>query len=361
MSDRPKHRPAGRARPAPRIPALLALIAALFILPGTAPAQEVTLRVHHFLPASSTTHADFLEPWAERVVAQSGGRIAVEIYPAMQLGGAPPGLYDQVRDGVVDVAWTLPGYTPGRFPISEVFELPFMAASAEATSQAVQEFYQRHLGEEFGDVHVLMLHVHAPGSFHLRDAPVTRLEDLAGRQVRAPSRTINAALAELGAIPVGMPVPEVPEALARGVIDGAVIPFEVARPLRVPELVDYHTRVVGPNGRGFYTALFLFAMNKDVYDGLSPDLQAVIDANAGLPLAQEIGAVWDAAEEPGIAAALAEGNTIHVVEGEEAERWRAATRPVIDRWVAEMDAQGLEGEALLEEARSLVDRYAGAP
>lgn len=361
MPDHTKMRQAGRAGAARLALALLALLGSLLALPGGASAQDVTLRVHHFLPASSTTHADFLEPWAERVTAQSNGRIAIEIYPAMQLGGAPPGLYDQVRDGVVDVIWTLPGYTPGRFPIAEVFELPFMAASAEATSQAAHAFYERHLREEFGEVHVLMLHAHAPGSFHLRNAPVTRLEDLAGRQVRAPSRTINAALAELGAIPVGMPVPEVPEALARGVIDGAVIPFEVARPLRVPELVDYHTRVVGPDDRGFYTALFLFAMNKEVYDGLPPELQAVIDANAGLPLAQEIGAVWDAAEEPGIAAALAEGNTIHVIEGEEAERWRAAAQPVIERWVAEMDARGLDGQALLEDARTLVDRFAEAP
>jgi TRAP-type C4-dicarboxylate transport system substrate-binding protein len=328
--------------------------------PGPASAQEATLRVHHFLPATSTTHADFLVPWAERVEAQSGGRIEVEIFPAMQLGGAPPGLYDQVRDGVVDVVWTLPGYTPGRFPISEVFELPFMAASAEATSQAVQTFYQAHLREEFGDVRVLMLHVHAPGSFHLRDRPVTELADLAGRQIRAPSRTINAALAELGAIPVGMPVPEVPEALARGVIDGAVIPFEVALPLRVHELVDHHTQVIGPRGRGFYTALFLFAMNRETYERLPPDLQAVIDDNSGIALAREIGAVWDAAEAPGIEAAIAEGNAVHRIEGADAELWREAARPVIDRWIADMDARGLDGRALLEEARALVDRYAGA-
>lgn len=342
---------------------IIAFCAALLLFAlgsNAARAQEVTLRVHHFLPTSSTTHADFLVPWAERVTAQSDGRIAVEIYPAMQLGGAPPGLYDQVRDGVVDVIWTLPGYTPGRFPITEVFELPFMAASAEATSQAVQVFFERHLREEFGQVHVLMLHVHGPGSFHLGDRPVTRLEDLAGRQIRAPSRTINAALAELGAIPVGMPVPEVPEALARGVIDGAVIPFEVARPLRVHELVDYHTQVIGPDGRGFYTATFLFAMNRDVYDSLAPDLQAVIDANSGVDLAQEIGAIWDAAEGPGMDAARAEGNRIDRIEGEEAARWRDAAQPVIERWVEAMTQRGLDGAALLDEARALVEHYAEA-
>lgn len=339
--------------------AIALVVVAVFIV--SAQAQEVTLRVHHFLPVSSTTHAEFLEPWADRIREQSQGRIAIEIYPAMQLGGAPPGLFDQVRDGVVDIVWTLPGYTPGRFPIAEVFELPFVAASAEATSQAAHTFFERHLRDEFGDVHVLMLHVHAPGSFHLRDRPVARLEDLAGRQVRAPSRTINAALAELGAIPVGMPVPDVPEALARGVIDGAVIPFEVGRPLRVHELVDHHTQVIGADGRGFYTALFLFAMNRDVYTELPADLQTVIDANSGVTLAREIGAVWDAAEAPGIAAAEARGNAIIVVEGDEALRWRTATAPVIERWLADMEAQGLDGQALLEEARGLVSQFGASP
>ena len=325
---------------------------------GGAPAaaQEVTLRVHHFLPPSSTTHAGFIEPWAQRIMEQSEGRIAVEIYPAMQLGGAPPALYDQVRDGVVDVAWTLPGYTPGRFPMVEVFELPFMPASAEATSQAVQAFYENHLREEFADVHVLMLHVHAPGVFHVRDRAVRGMADLDTLKVRGPTRVINAALEALGAVPVGMPVPQVPEALSRGVIDATAIPWEVARPLRVHELVDHHTEVTGD--RGFYTAVFLFAMNKETYDGLPDDLKAVIDANAGLALAQEIGRVWDVAEVQGRQAGIDAGNTIDTLSPAEVALWRQATQPVIDAWVTEMDAAGHDGAALLEEARALVARYA---
>lgn len=336
--------------------AALGLLAAVLVS-GTTAAQEVTLRVHHFLPVTSTTHADFIVPWAERVEAQSEGRIAVEIFPAMQLGGAPPALYDQVRDGVVDVVWTLPGYTPGRFPKTEVFELPFMAANAEATSQAVQAFYEMHLRDEYADVHVLMLHAHAPGTFHLRDRAVETVADLEGLEIRAPTRVITGALEALGAVPVGMPVPQVPEALSRGVVDGAVIPWEVARPLRVHELVGHHTEFAAD--RGFYTAVFLFAMNRRVYDGLPDDLKAVIDANAGLPLAREIGAVWDRAEIQGRDLAVEAGNAIVTVEGGAVEPWRAATRPVIDRWIAERAAEGIDGAQLVEDARALVDRYAG--
>lgn len=340
--------------PLRQLPAVIGPLLAL--LSAGAQAQDVTLRVHHFLPATSTTHAQFILPWAERIEAGSDGRISVEVYPAMQLGGAPPNLYDQARDGVADIVWTLPGYTPGRFPIAEVFELPFMPASAEATSQAAHAFYEQHLREEFGDVHVLMVHAHSPGSLHLRNQPVATREDLEGLRVRAPSRVINDALAALGAVPVGMPVPQVPEALSRGVIDGAVIPFEVARPLRVHELADFHTVIEAE--RGFYTALFLFAMNRDRYQSLPEDLRAVIDANSGLGLAQEIGRVWDQAEEEGRQAAIERGNTFVSLSDSEIERWREATQPVIDEWVAARTGEGLDGAALLNEARALIIRFA---
>lgn len=333
--------------------ALLAGAMALTALPAVA--QDVTLRVHHFLGTPSPAHARLIQPWAERVMEQSDGRINVEIYPSMQLGGGPPALYDQARDGVVDVVWTLPGYTAGRFPMVEVFELPFMAGTAEATSQAVHEFYETHLQEEFADVHVLALHVHAPGKFHFRDTQFNSLSDLQGLRVRAPTRVTNTALERLGAIPVGMPVPEVPEALSRGVVDGAVIPWEVALPLRVHELVNYHTEIEAE--RGFYTSVFLFAMNRNTYDSLPADLQAVIDANSGMALAAEAGRIWDEVEIPGRAAAVEAGNTINTLSDQVVSEMRALTGSVHQDWISEMDSRGLDGQALLQEARDLVAKY----
>ncbi len=322
-------------------------------------AAEVTLRVHHFLPALATTQAGFIEPWAKRVEEASEGRIRFEIYPSMQLGGSPPQLYDQVRDGVVDLIWTLPGYTAGRFPTVEVFELPFMAAaSAEATSQALEAFAADHLQEEFADIKPLLLHVHAPGSLHMRDKPVERLEDLRGLKIRAPSRVAIGTLETLGATPVGMPVPAVPESLSRGVIDGTALPFEVTLPLRVHELVSSHTEIVGP--RGLYTATFLFAMNKARYEGLPDDLRQVIDESIGLTLAAEIGLRWDEAEVKGRAAAEARGNSFHAIEGEELARWRETTAPVVTDWIAAAEKDGRDGGALVEAARAAVARFAEA-
>ncbi|MEM7651902.1 MAG: TRAP transporter substrate-binding protein [Pseudomonadota bacterium] len=335
--------------------ALMAGASALVGAPSAGQAQEVTLKVHHFLPPPSTTHRLFIEPWAKRLETQSNGRIKVEIYPAMQLGGKPPQLFDQVRDGIADVVWTLPGYTRGRFPVIEAFELPFMISTAEATSQAVQEYYETYAREEFSSIHPLMFHVHARGVIHTREKPITSLSDFKGLKLRAPTRLITSMVEALGATAVGMPVPAVPQALSKGVVDGTVIPWEVTVPLKVYELTKYHTTFDGP--RGFYTSIFLFGMNKNTYEGMSDDLKKVIDDNSGLALAKEIGALFDQVEQPGIDKATERGNEIFVLSPTAAEEWRKQTSGVADRWAADMDSKGKDGKALVKAARDLVAKY----
>ncbi|NIA67667.1 TRAP transporter substrate-binding protein [Pelagibius litoralis] len=325
---------------------------------GLASAQEVTLRVHHFLPAPAPVPKNFITPWAEKVEAESGGRIKVEIYPAMQLGGKPPALFGQAKDGVVDIVWTLPGYTPGRFPGTEAFELPFMPASAEATSQAAWDFYEKYLRKEFSDVHVIATHVHSPGLLHVKGDGVAKLEDMQGLKLRGPTRQVNALLSALGATPVGMPVPAMPEALSKGVIDGTVIPWEVTTPLKVAELVNSHTDF--ESTRGFYTAFFVFVMNKASYDGLPAELRQVIDANSGRETSKWVGRVMDQGDAPGIKAAEAAGNTIRKLSPEEVARWKEVAAPLAAAWIAEMDGQGYDGAAMVADAKALIASYAGA-
>lgn len=334
-------------------------LAFLIILTVTAShAQEVTLRLHHFLNESSPVHQGYLEPWAERIEEQSDGRIEVEIYPSMQLGGSPASLIDQVEDGVVDLVWTLPGYTPGRFPVTEVFELPFMSGRAEASSQALCEFFEPHLQEEYGDVKVIALNTAGSGLFHMKGSPIESLEDMQGRQIRAPNRITTEAIALLGGEPIGMPVPQVPESLSRGVIEGALLPWEVTVPLRVAELVDSHT---GFNSeRGFYTSVFLLAMNPQSYERLPADLQAVIDANSlasGCEESRIAGQNMAEADVPGEELAESQGNTVIMISPEDAEVWQDALQPIIDQWVAMMDGAGLDGAAMLQEARDLIAKY----
>ena len=244
-----------------------------------ASAQEVTLKLHQLLPLKATIPAKFLQPWIKKVESESGGRIKVEHYPSMQLGGKPPELIQQVTDGVVDLVWTVLGYTPGRFPKSEAFELPFMVAGGEKTSMAFQEYYEKHMTDEFPGIKVIAVHTHGAGLLHTKK-PVKSLADIKGMKLRGPTRVITDMLQTLGAVPVGMPVPAVPEAVSKGVIDGAVIPWEITLPLKMRELVGNHTEFSGD--RGLYTATFVFAMNQASYDRLPDDLKKIIDQNSGM-------------------------------------------------------------------------------
>ena len=305
---------------------------AFFVVSGVSQAQEVTLRLHHFLPPTSTIPERGITPWAKRVEEASGGRIKIEIYPSMQLGGAPPQLFDQARDGVVDIIWTVLGYTPGRFPKSEVFETPFMVTSGGDTSRAFWDYAQKYALDEYEDVHLLALHTHGPGLFHMRD-PLTSLEDLVGRKVRGGSRIINDMLATLGAEPVGMPLPSVPQALNSGVISGTTIPWEVTTAFAISELVHNHTEFTG--AAGLYTQTFALVMNKDSYANLPDDLKAILDQESGRDLSVLFGAVMDAGDQRARDYALSLGNNIIKLDSEETARWRAAAQPTIDKWIAE--------------------------
>ena len=340
-----------------RLIAVLGTVALLASGPLPATAQQVTLRVHQFLPARAPVPSNFIAPWAKKVEADSKGRIKVELYPSMQLGGTPPQLFDQVKDGVVDVVWTLPGYTPGRFPRSEAFELPFIAGNGEQTSQAAWEYYQKHLKDELKDVHIIAVHTHGPGLLHVKGNGVRKLEDMKGLKLRGPSRQVNKLLETLGATPVGMPVPAMPDALSKGVIDGTVVPWEVTLPLRVAELVNTHTSFSG--NRSLYVSIFVYAMNKKKYESLPPDLKRVIDDNSGPSTSQWVGRVMDQGDAPGLEAAKKRGNAIVVLDARETARWKAVAQQVTDAWIAEMKGKGIDGQALVDDARKLIAKYAG--
>jgi TRAP-type C4-dicarboxylate transport system substrate-binding protein len=326
--------------------------------PAIVRAQEATtLRVHQMLPAQATIPRTAIEPWVKRVEEASGGRLKFELYPAMQLGGAPPDLYDQARDGVVDLIWTVLGYTPGRFPKSEVFELPFMVTKGEATSVAFQKFVEANTMDEFAGIKLLCVHSHGPGLFHTKD-PVTKLEDLQGMKIRGGSRIINDMLTRLGAEPVGMPVPQVPEALSTGVIAGTTIPWEVTPSLKVAELVKNHTGFSGTHG--LYTQTFGFTMNLDRYNSLPDDLKAIIDENSGVETARLFGAAMDAGDAVGLKIAQDLGNNIITLDEAETARWKEASQATIDQWYADSQAAGFDGKALHEAAAALVEAETAA-
>ena len=335
--------------------ALGALSAPALLRARTAAAQETTLRLHHFLPAVSNVHRFFIQPWAQKVQSESGGRLRIQIFPAMQLGGAPPQLFDQARDGVADIVWTLPGNTPSRFPRLEVFELPFVAHKrAIVNCKAVQEFANRNLVDEFREVHPICVWAHGEGLIHARKE-VRTMDDLRGLKLRFPSRLNGEALRALGAAPVGMPVPQVPEAVSQGVIDGAVVPWEVIPSLRLHEMLKFHTEI--PGSPTLYTTTFILAMNRAKYEGLPEELRRVLDANSGMAAAEMAAKPWD--EQGPVVEQMVRkrGNQITVISEEEKARWVAATLPVVEQWQAGTRERGFDGAALLSEARALVAKH----
>lgn len=318
-------------------------------------AQDVTLRLHQFLPPQGTVPAKALTPWAKKIEAESNGRIKIQLFPSMQLGGTPPQLFDQARDGVVDIVWTLPGYTPGRFPKSEVFELPFMAGlSAEKTSRALWEYVQNNALDEYKDVHVLALHTHGPGLFHTKQ-PIVGLESLRGMKIRGGTRVVNSMLVKLGATPVGMPVPAVTEALSKGVLDGTTIPWEVAPALKVQELVKHHTTFAGD--RALYVTTFVVAMNKASYNKLPADLKKIIDDNSGVEFSAAIARTQDVGDIVGRDLALKNGNTITELDAAEVQRWKRTAGTVESDWVNDMKAKSIDGARLVSEARALITKH----
>jgi len=340
----------------------IAVLGTGLALGATSPAAaaEVTLIVHHFLSPAAITQTVMIEPWTERVTEQSEGRIAFEIYPSMTLGGKPPELYRQVRDGVADIIWTVPGYTPGVFPRVEVFELPTVhRGSALATNLAIQDLYADFLAEDFTDVHPLLVHVHSGNALHMVDQPVRSLADVAGLKLRTPSRSGAWMIEAWGAEPVGMPVPDLPQALATGTIDGALIPFEVVLPLKVQELTQYS--IEGADGGRFGTSTFLFAMNKERYESLPDDLKAVIDANTGPALAEAMGEAWDAVEPQAEAVTEASGSELIGLDAEAMAAFDARGQVAVERWVEEVSGQGIGGAALVDAARAAVTLHTPAP
>lgn len=330
-------------------------VAAAALMPAAAQAQEIVLKVAHFLPPVSPAHTKFITPWCDKIAAESQGKLKCQIYPAMQLGGTPPQLLNQARDGVADIVWTLPGYTPGRFPLSEVFELPFVATSPEATSRALWDFVQKSASSEFAGIHPIATWVPGPYVFHFRDKQVKTLDDLKGMKVRAPSRLGNKMLSALGATPVGMPVPQMAESLSKGVIEGGMIPWEVVPSTKTHELTKFHAEASDQNA--ILTSTMIFVMNQKKYDSLPADLKKVIDNNSGREVSAWVSTQFKDADTAGREAAAARGNTIYKIEPAELAKWRAATQQVDDEWIKEVSAKGVDGKKLYDEAAALVKQY----
>lgn len=339
-----------------------AVVTGAALLLGSFAAQaepEVTLRLHHLLGPKAPAHTKMIVPWSKRIEDASNGRIKIEIYPSMSLGGKPPELIRQVRDGVVDIIWTVNGYTPGLFPRAEVFELPFIHTNnTVATNLAMNDLYEDYLKEDFKGVKPLFLHVHAGQGIQMVDTPVHAPADLAGKKIRIPTRTGAWVLEALGANPVGMPVPELPQALSKKVVDGALIPWEIIPALKLQDLTDYQIELQNKTRLG--TTTFQVSMNQDRWDSLPDDLKKIFTDNSGPEWLKEVGQIWMEQDDAGIGIATKAGNTHIQLDEQQTAAFKEKLEPVVDRWIEEVTAKGIDGKKLVEEARAAIAKHSQA-
>jgi len=337
--------------------AALGLVLAAVGATGAA-AQEYTFKLHHFLGAKAPAHSKMLEPWARQVEENSGGRVKIEIFPSMTLGGRPPELVQQARDGVVDIVWTVNGYTPGLFPRTEVFELPFVYVNdPKATNLALYDMFESDLKQEYKGLEVMFLHVHAGQAIHMRETAVRTPADLEGKKLRIPTRTGAWVIEALGASPTAMPVPELPQALQKGVVDGALIPWEIIPPLKIQQQTKY--QIEGFNEARFGTTTFQVSMNKARWDGLPADIQKAFRDASGRDWWGQVGDIWRVSDDFGINLAVEAGNEHIVLTEAETEAFRAKLEPVVQRWIQEVSPQGIGGARLVEKARDLIAKNSG--
>lgn len=328
----------------------------LLALPVTA--QEFTLTLHHFLGAQAPAHTQMLEPWAERIAEASDGRVRIEIYPSMTLGGRPPELVNQVRDGVVDMVWTLNGYTPGLFPRSEVFELPNVFENDPVATNLAMRAMMADIEEDFAGTEVMFLHTHAGNAIQTGSTDVRAPADLVGLDLRTPSRTGAWAIEALGGNAIAMPVPELPQALQRGTVAGALIPWEIIAPLQLQEQTDF--QIEGHDGYRIGTSVFQVSMNQARWESLPKDIQQIFRDNSDEAWLAEVGQIWRAADDYGIGLATEAGNTHVTLTEDETAAFRDALEPVVQRWIDDVTPQGVDGAALVANARDTIAAQASA-
>lgn len=323
----------------------LATVAVACLMPLATMAQEKhVLKVHSFSSTQAPEAIHMVQPFIDAVEAQSIGRLDVEFYPSMQLGGAPSDLIEQLEDGVVDIIVMIPGLTPGRFSGLEGMDMPFtnVGTSAGQTAALLGFANKWLLDNEFKGIKILHMHTTDAAVFHTIDKPIEKLEDFAGMKLRAPGRYLGEAVKIWGGTPVGLPLGEVYEALERHQVDGMAINWAIIPPYKFQDVTKYHLETP------IYQNAIMVLMSQESFDKLPADLQSVIDANIGLEksiaVAKEIDKLTDKAKE----ATKAAGGVLYSLTDAERDRWKGSLQPVYQLWIDEMNKRGLPGQEMFD-------------
>jgi len=316
-----------------------------FIGAPTIFAKTYELKLASPFPPMQVITRTIIQPWAKEIEQVSKGKIKVKLFLGGALGKAPAH-YDLAEKGIVDIAYHLHDYTPGRFPMTSVFSLPFMTPTAKITSEAMWKTFKEEpdFNKEYGDVKVLALFCHPGGDFHTVSKPIRTVADFQGLKIRSANAFVNEALKLWGATPVSMPITETYQAMERGVVDGTVLPWEGLATFKLEEVTKYSTIA------DFYTMTMIIVMNKKKWDSLPRDVQEMIDNTTGLKMSSKAGEEFDATDVPFRKRVLDKGVEEIILPDSELQKLQELVMPMREEWVKSNTAKGYHAQHVLDTA-----------
>ncbi len=303
-------------------------------------AQTIELKVSHFLPPNHTFQKELLR-WSDELKEKSHGRLVLKIFPASQMG-PPPRQFDLARTGVADMAIGLTGTTPGRFPLTEISNLPFLVTTSAKMSRTLTEIAPKYLAGEYPGVKILYLMTTTPLKFHMTKAKINTMADFKGLRIRYAGEIFADSIKAFGGTPLAVPPGDVTDAMGKGTIDGAMFPFEGAQSFQLGTVTKYSYEP------GINAASFFLVMNQQSYDKLPPDLRALIDQTTGPAAGERVGKALDDAEVAGRAYMTANGDQIVEFSAATKRDMENAVKPIIDKELAELTAKGAPARAIYD-------------
>ena len=328
--------------------ALAALAAAIAAVSpaGHAQAQVIELKLSHFVPPQHTFHK-WIAAWAEKLEKESGGRLKFTIYPNGQLVGPPNRQLDAARNGITDIAWVLHGVTPGRYPVTELANLPFAWRGTNTdiveTAKRMTELAPKYLAAEHTGLRILFMSMANPIVVYSK-TPITKLDDFKGMKIRYASAANKVLLDSLGATTLLVPPPDSQDALAKGIIAGATFPHEAGIAYDLAGVVKYALEPA------MASATFVTAMNPAKYDSLPADLKALLDKETGVAAAESFGKAWAAQEK--FARELEtskKGLTINTLSDGDIAKLKELAKKQTDDEIAKLEKEGKPAKAFMAE------------
>jgi TRAP-type transport system periplasmic protein len=303
-------------------------------------AQPIELKATHFLPPNHSFHKELLR-WSEELQKKSNGRLVIKVFPSGQMGPTPR-QFDLVRTGVADIGVGLTGATPGRFPMTEVSNLPFVVTDSAPTSKRMTELAPKYLAKEFEGVKLLQITITPPLKFHMAKQKLNTLSDFKGQRIRYAGELFAESVKAFGGTPVAVAPGETVDAMTKGTVDGCLFPFEGAQSFQIGTVAKLSYEP------GVNAASFFWVMNQATYDKLPADLKALIDQTTGAATAERIGKQLDEAENEGRAYMVSKGAETNKFTPAMQDQMRTAVKPIIDDHIGKLEAKGQPGKAFYD-------------